>query len=516
MKITDKELDQLIVEKVNRLDTIIENFSEDDKSGFVAYNGEKFYIKRANELLLKKVFSSNDITNYHEHLYTEKGSIKNSFNSNLNYKNVASTSIGSQAAFLEGFSLYNTSNRIKKIKRYDTYVLMLDTKGVFYKFDLAERKEIFAFDFVRKVTTDFAIEKLEPFDVLEFEIYKDGFLIATAYNGVFYADIVNNTIEVKFLEENVVSIKDIQNDNLLMANDEGVITIYNFTTGMRIETFNTLKKLNQHQRALESNGEYVFVLGKSTTIEENSENLLHVWKRDRAGLGYNNIDRLLYPGYDSRRYHIMFLSLDESDKHAYLSGVKDGKYLFLWKYNLEKLDEQFEEIVFKTIEIDKLNFVKVDDKNITFSNNDQLITINGEGRIIKNFYLKNLKSLDIQNVVYRKDQKDMIIVSGNDLMLYRLPDHRFEKELTFKVYDEEVACNNIDIYFSTTPIKEKITFIDADTSAEIRPYYSMNGEFGYIYKIVGSPSKKILMKVLPDETTVINGVVVNADRLFLK
>jgi hypothetical protein len=514
MKITDKELDQSLVKKIERLDKVTETFSEDDKSGFLAYDGDNFYIKRANELLLKKVFSASDLDNYHTHLYKESNYIKNSFNTNMNHKNIASKNIGGQGVYLDGFSLYKVANPIKKVKKYGESLLMLDNKGVFYKFSLKDRKEEFAFDFLRKARTDFAIETINPFDILDFEVYGEGFLISTTINGVFYADLKANTIELKFLEDDVKSIKDILNGNVLLTSESGEINVYNFKTGMRVETYNTLKKSNQSQRAVESNGDYVFLLGKSLTSEENSENLLHVWRKDQAGISYDNIDKAVYPGYDSRKHHVMFLSVDGDT--AYLSGLKDGKHLFVWKYNTKDLGSEFQEVVFTGIDIDKLNFVKVEGGFITFANNNQIITLDQSGKVVKNFYLKGLKSNDVRNVIFRDSQKDMVIVNGNEVLLYRFPEHRFEKEVIFRIYEGTEACNNIDIYISTNPIKEKISFLDGTTGAEIHPYYAINGEFGYAFKLLGVPSKSINMRVLPDESTNLKGVVVNADRVYLK
>jgi hypothetical protein len=514
MKITDKELEQSLVEKISRFDKLTASFSDDDKSGFVAYDGDNFYIKRANELLLKKVFSGSDLDHYYSHLYKESSYIKNSFNTNMNYKNIASKNAGSQGVYLDGFSLYKVANSIKKVKKYAESVLMLDSKGVFYRFNLKDRKEEFAFDFIRKARTDFAIETINPFDILDFEVYGEGFLISTSINGVFYADLKANTIEVKFLQDEVKSIKDIANGNVLLTSESGEINVFNFKTGSRVETYNTLVKSNQDQRAIESNGDYVFLLGKSKTSEENSENLLHVWRRDLAGISYDSIDRALYPGYDSRKHHVMFLAIDKDS--AYLSGVKDGKHLFVWKYNLKDLAAEFQETVFTGIEIDKLNFVKVENGLITFANNSQIITIDQSGSVIKNFYLKGLKSNDIRNVMFRDELKDMVIINGNEILLYRFPEHRYEKEIVYKIYEGTDACNNIDVYVSTNPIKEKIVFTDGTTGAQIQPYYAINDQFGYAFKLLGVASKSVHMKIIPDDNTLIKGVVVNADKIYLK
>jgi hypothetical protein len=502
MKITKKELDDSINKKLDTFDSITEGQSV----GFVMYDGQKFYAREIDDLNLKKVFSVNEIEKLESHLYSESSNFKNSFNTEMNVNSSMNSSFKSQLSKISGLPIFSGLASIRLFKVQDDYMLILDTKGNFYKYSFANKKVDYTINLVEKIKSLFAISELEYFDILDFETHRDGFFVSTSKNGVFFADTANNNLELKFPENSVKLIKNIGNEKIICINSTGTMSIYDFRSGLRIETFNHIKKLNQSVKEVTANRDFIFALGKN--VDNNPANILHIWKTDGLGT-IKNIDNSIYPSFDSPRYYAMHISVNGN--FVYISGLKDRKHLFVWKYDLEKLEEPFKEIIFKKVEIERLDYIGVEKERISFISKDRLMVIDEEGNIEKN--LKLVENITASLVLFNNSA---LVPSKEKIYLYKMSEYSEGGTETLKIYSSEFPCNNINVLIKADREDVKAVFIDEDTAQQIIPSFYLSHNGNTVAKILGSTAKNILMKLEAPKTLKVEGVVVNTDKIFIK
>lgn len=512
MKLTEKDLDPSIVKKLNELDVVKENFTDADRSGFLSYDGEKFHMKRVNEVSFKKVTDQRELNTFKQHLYVEDETMKNSFISNFNLNNKAHPNLRGQVLNLEGIVIFSTQSNatIRKVKREKNYILVLDTNGIFYKFNRETQLIEFTLNIAEKVKALFAIQKFLPYDILDFEIFRGGFLFSTTNNGVFFADVSNNNLEVVFPENDIMFIRDVGNENILLISGSGISTIYNFERQIKVEGLSHLKKAEQVAKSVVVQDGDVFILGKHR-YNTSTQGLLHIMKRDRAGISFENVTNSVYPGYDSHRHQVMFVTKDEN--FVYLAGIKDSKHIFLWAYDLENLHEEFDEFVFDKFEVDKLDYLKVVDRKIFFNANNRLIVIDFDKNVRGNLQLQNTKP--VTDILFENDYKDIIVVSGDNLTTYSFPEYNYEETFTAQIVDGE-SCNNIEIFIKSNTGKESIMILSGEELSQISPTNYIVTESNSYIRLLGNNSKSIVLKLTVPQDTIIEGIVVSLNRIFLK
>jgi len=253
----------------------------------------------------------------------------------------------------------------------------------------------------------------------------------------------------------------------------------------------------------------LFVLAKPT-YTNSTDNLLHVWEIDPSG-SMNNMDGFVARGYENQAYQLLSVAADAN--YVYVSGIKGGKNLFIWKYDRKNISNPFEETVFD-IDMDSLEFIQTKPDQIMVNFKNRLFAFNKNGKIVKNIDLKTEKG--IKKLIIKEDDKELFAISGNYLSLYKLPEYKESNELTFKIFNSETTCNNIDVLVrSDKPVKD-IIFVNTDNSSTIDPYVSIQTTLGTVYKLFNSNAKNIYMKVNNLGNTVIESIVVNANQLYSK
>lgn len=508
MKITEKDIDLSILNKVNRLDKIVDSFSDEDKSGFLTYDGSNFSIKKINDLSLRKILNYSDLLAFDNYLFRDSELYKSSFSNNFNLNNRANSKFKTQIVSLKGINLFLIKNPIRISRKEKEHLLILDTNGIFYKFNLIKKELDFSLDIIERVKSLFAIERFLPYDIINFEIYNNGFLFSTKYNGVFYADIENNKIEVIFPDNGIELIQDSGDGNILLLSEDGIITIYNFKKAVKLETINLLKKLDQYPfKSTEEKGD-IFILGKHKYTNSN-KNILHIMKRDLANLGYSNISGLVYPGSENYEYNVSELIID--GEYLYLAGLKEKK-LFIWKYSLANLSKEYHEIIFEKFSIEKLSFIKIKDGEIFFSFDNRLLVIDETGKILKNF---KLNSDRIDDIIFMESNKEILVFSEKDVVLYKIFEYFPENEI---VLSSPIGkeFNLIEVFSKSNDGQEKILVVNEDTLDQIIPSVYLSFEKYTFIRILGSSASSIIIRMSVPEGTEIDGVIVHKDRIFLK
>jgi hypothetical protein len=200
MKITRENLDKTILEKLDRLDQLFNDFNSNKANEFLTFDGKKFQSQKINDLSLRKMTSLNEIQILKDHLYKESDIIKNSIMSDFNINNRAISNFKTQIVKLKGIILFESENELRMFKKDKNNLLILDREGVFTNFDIKSDEINYELNLGEKVRNLFAIKNFLPYDILDFQLFRTGFLFSTSYYGVFYADIENNTLEIIFSE----------------------------------------------------------------------------------------------------------------------------------------------------------------------------------------------------------------------------------------------------------------------------------------------------------------------------
>jgi hypothetical protein len=508
MKITRDNLDPEIIKKLDIIDKLYGNLEGLNGSELLSYTDGQFKGRKINDLTLRQIGKLSDIHNLQDHLYIEKGTIKNSIQSNFNINNRASVSFRNQILNLKGYQLFETTNQIRLFRKEGDQLLILDRSGIFYNYNVPTKKIDFSLDIASRVKSLFAITRFLPYDILDFQIFRGGFLFSTSHNGVFFADIENNNLEAIFPEPWILQIKVIDNDTILLISKTGTFTIYNYEKRLKIETFNKLKNLHQIVKRVVVDENRIYILA-TNNITNATKGILHVFEKDLAGIGYNDITSSVYPGYDI--LNVLIINSCLCKDSFVIAGIRD-KSVLLWKYKKDEINKKFEEIIFNKLDIDYVNFIKIENQSIYINYKDRLIVFDINGNIINNIKL----DIDaIQDIIFESENK-FYAISDTKLSLYSIPNYaKTEQEFTAQVYEGE-ATNNIEILIKSNTGDQLITLIDPESLEEIHPNFHMIYHNDSYIKITGRTITNLIMKIKVTEMTEIEGIVVNADRIFLK
>lgn len=512
MKITRENLEPAILEKLDRLDQLYNDFNDNRKNEFLSFDGKSFHGQKINDLSLRKMTSINELEVFKEHLYKEETITKNSFMSNFNVNNRAIENLKTQIVKLKGITFFETKSQIRTFKKYKDSLLILDRDGNFTNFDIKADEINYELNLAEKVKNLFAIKNFLPYDILDFQIFRTGFLFSTSHYGIFYADVAENTIEVIFPEQWVLKIKVIDDNDILFISKDGSFSIYDFDKGLKIESFNKIKQLNQTIKRIEigRNPKYnrIYVLAQNEATNH-TKHILHVFEKDNAGIGYNDITAKVFPGYNVLNSIINTLCL--CDTNILVCGLRD-KHLFTWNYDKEKMNIKFEEMIFDKVSFEKLNFIKFENQILYTSLDNKLIGMNLSGDVIYNIELDDSEILDI----IFDENNSFYAISDNKVSFYSIPSYnKSELEFTAKVY-EGPSTNNIEIFVKSNTGDQLISFVDPDTLEEIQPNYHIIYNNDSFIKISGRNVKELIMKIRITPSTEIEGIVVNANRIFLK
>jgi hypothetical protein len=509
MKINKNDIDPAIIEKLNQFDSLIENFKDEDRSGFLAYNGEKFYIRRTSDVFLRKISSEEELQRYKDHLYIEEGLLKNSFRSHFNIENKAHSNFKSITAEPKEYQLFKFTSRIVLHKEHDGNLYVLTEKGFLVNYNLKTRLSENSIDLLGYIKSNFAIQSISIYDFIAIEVYEKGLLISTRNNGVFHYTFETKKIEIRFPESDVVLIKYLRDDLFVLGMDkiDNNIAFYNIS-GMKVEISNSLRKrLFQMPYLIDVYAGNLFILGKPYSIDT-VKDTLHYWKKDLADISYNNMDGKLFPGYDVKNYKPKYLTV--TDKYVYISGLKENKHLFIWQYDVKELEKPYKEFLFTKFPFEDLNYVNMTESYFIAAEKNNVYFMDANGEIEKNLLLKE----NVKDIVL-SDDEHFFYITDDKIIEVTLPKYE-NKEISLTVYDDETACNNIDIFVKSTTGKEKIAFFDQDTLTQIAPFFFGVYKNDIIIKLLGVDSKKISMKIHSPNDSYIDGIVVNPNRMFMK
>lgn len=511
MKIGKGDLDQSLVQKIDRLDGVVESFAKDGRPGFLSFDGEGFVARSVNESALRRVFSESELASIESHLYDEGGLVRNSFRSDFNKSNAASSAFRSLLVKPKEETVFKSDSPIVLSRHSKSHIVFVNRRGIMVRLDISSGETVGAVDLKKELSSNFAVQQESAFDFMAMEIYGDGVLVSTASNGVLYYDFSSRKLEVKFAENGVTMIRNLGNGVVLCTADrvEGNVMFFSFETGMKTESSNALRK-GTFQNPILSDfyNDHLFVVGRPYA-SNTSLGTLHYWRRDKAGVSFNNEDRLVFRGVDYVNHSAKHILLTEDN--VYLSGLRADGTIFVWQYDLKDISSPFREISLARFPLKRIDFIDLSDEFIVVGEGRSLYFLRADGSVEKNLLL----SREIGELFFT-GQDTLVHVSGSEISKVIVPKYSDSSEVTLEIYSSESACNNIDVVVKGTTGEEKFAFFDTDTLSQIAPFYMASSGGRTMVKISGSQSKSISMKISAKPGSQVEGVAVRADRLFLK
>ena len=502
MRINERDLDPEIRKKLNQFDALKASFDRNNPDGFVSFNGEEFYIKRTNNTSLRKAISEEDLIKFKKHMYSEDMLHKNSFMSDFNYMDSDNAALINHVWDINDDPVVNLNDEIHVMKEYNNAYYIFDCSGYLSKiYNDSLVYQINILDILRK---NFSLTNFLIFDIINIEP-DFGVVYITTSAGVYLFHEEDYSLELKFKKNNVLNIRILDNKEVFLSNKKGCY-IYSSETGLKLESDYQLK--NNFQVPVESKkcGDYLFLLSKSLGIN-NGDRALHCWKKDKAGITYNNIDNSIRVNSDDTSYVPKHIYVDKTN--VYVGGIKNNHF-FVWKYNIENLHKPYEEIVFSKFEMNDVSCFSVINDKYIISTGHRIYIFREDMSILYNFNLKrHIYTFDFKDDIFR-------VAAGSCFIKFKIPEfERREENLLLRIYDGDI-CNNIDVYIKGIREQyESVAFYDETTMRELTPEFTIYEKDQMITKFKNSNTSKILMRVSVRQDSVIESIVVKHNAIFL-
>ena len=499
MKITRKDLDSTIVEKLDLLDNVISTYDSNNPDGFVSYNNNSgFYFKKTNDTFLKRVYTEDELVELEKLKFSTNKNVTSSATKDLRLDNKINYAASKFLYNLDftGESLIGKPQLLKSLK---DYLAVLTRKGVLVLINTTAIE----INIISLLYENFSLsDKLSINDIIDIaEFDGDNILIATSNFGIFKYTISTQEIELSISLLNVKNIEVTATGNIFVAGDTycGQYTLDNKC----VEKYNNIYNERQVPMSVLSSDSAITVLAAPTGVQ-NLDNILHYWLLDSAGVGYNCKDAMIEKNPRDNRYQIMFMK--EDDSYIYLSGLFVNR-IFVWKYS--KSDFSLTEELLTDKMLQYTDFLPTENGYLILSNNMLYVIRNCE---INEIYKL---SKECSQLIFHNG----VIYIGTSAGIAKLELLKFEKKsdtLSYQLFKSDTECNNIDILVIGATRTERITLFDGDTNKEIIPSYYMIYSGNAILKLLNCKSKNIVMKISVTPTSKLDAVIVKKNRMFLR
>lgn len=504
MKVTMRDLDSNILEKLNVLDNVAKTYDEKHPDGFVSYGPNGFYFKKTNDTFLKKVFDENEIVSLEQSLHSNAANILSSELVDFRADNKANTATKS-FLFKTPFTYKkDLGSKITHYKSFDNIVYTLNADGCLHRVD--GNNEMASVSILKILEENFNLaKKIYTGDIVDFDILDaDTVILATANFGVYKVHISKKEVELLFVAERVRKIKITYTKTLFVLTDD-FCAQYDINTGNRIEKYSNIA--NRRQLPLDAvrvDGD-IFVLGAPVGIF-NLDNIIHLWKLDAEKISYNCADSKIERFQLDNRYQIMFIAYDEN--YVYLSGLfKDSPFVL----NLDRKTLRVVKTkIYTALTLDEYtDFRAIDGKFVVLSKN-MLYILNSNS-------IEERLQLDADCSRVKILNGEVVAISGSCLVKFQLTKFSTAVDtLTYNILNTEEPCNNLDILIKNAGRAERVTLIDGSTGREIQASYYLLYKGNAVLKLMNCKSTNIILKLAVTTTSNVEGIVVRKNRMFLR
>lgn len=504
MKITRRDLDSSITEKLDILDNVVKTFDEKHPDGFVSYGPNGFYFKKTNDTFLKKVFDESEIVSLEASLDSKASNILSSkFTDfrNDNKSNSATKSFLFKTPFTYKKDL---GSKITHYKSYNNIIYTINLDGCLHK--VTDNNQVTELNLLKILEENFNLaKKIYPSDLIDFDILdEDTIILATPNVGVYKVHISKKDVELLFVAERVRKIKITYTKTLFMLSDD-FCAQYDIETGNRIEKYSNIANRRQIPLdAIRVDGD-IFVLGAPVGIF-NLDNILHLWKLDDAKVSYNSADSKVEKFQLDNRYQIMFIAYD--DKYIYLSGLfKDHPFVL----SLDRKSLRVEKVkIFEELELNTYTDFRAIDGRFFILSGKTLYIVNHDR-------VEETLELEMECSRVKILNGEVVATSGSQLVKFQLTKFSTGNDvLSYEILKTDEPCNNLDILIKNAGRSERVTLLDAETNREIPASYYLLYKGNAVIKLMNCKAKHIILKLSVTQTSNVEGIVVRKNRMFLR
>lgn len=477
----------------------MQSFDESSPEGCVSYNGNGFYFKKTNDTYLKKVYNEDEIVDLEQSLNSTKRNILTTEHTDIRVDKKFNAATKKFLYNLDLSVFKSFSDMILIVKVIDNGFLVLTDDGCITRTDNGQKVEV-----LNKLRENFNLSnKLEIYDIVDIALLDNAVIVATKNNGVYKIIFDNNDAELLFNADAVHAII-ISHKNTLFVATDALVLQYDIDSGKKIEKYGNIVNAMQLPVKLSRTADMILALAAPSGAYS-TENLIHAWKLDSEKLGYNIKDQIIAKHPIDNQYQILFMN--QTAEMLYLAGKLRDK-LFVWKYDLATM--HFSEDIIDCVDIDRFTgFLCIEDNYLILSGRKLFI--------IKNNEIEEKHILDADCHDFYFQDGNILTISNNEILSVCLP--KFEAcndNLQFMIYDNNEACNNIDIFVAGATRSERIRIQDAETGKEIPMSYYIIYNGNSVIKLINCKSQKIKMTVSVNANSSLRGIVVKNNRLFLR
>ena len=496
MKILEKDLEQSLLNKINRLDSIVANYGPNNADGVVAYNASGFYIKKLNDSSLRKIYNEDEIMSLHESLLDEKALTTSTNFHVMNHEKYDNKAIRS---FLKEASLSTVATDLKenvyRFKNNEKDIVLLYSNGRL-KY-ISENQLMIDYQIsdllLRNHNIDFR-------DIVDLDVYDGQIYLATYRNGIIKFN--GKEVEVVCTELYLQKIAVVNQDLVFCVTDE-YCSLFNMKVCKRAEKMNILNKLQQNAKDIFANEFGIAILGDPVGVP--SDSVVHCLLRNKDDISFNLIDYRLPKNPASIYYSPKFIRF--MGNKIYVSG-QYKENVFIWTINPES--REFTEKIIDCIKLDDLrgfeiirdNFIIATKSNIYVTNDNTL-----EEKYFTDCEIKRMYS----------SGSNLYIVDSRGVAMFVLQENIAKNEtLVFDIFRSYEPCNNIDILVKNASRNEPVKIFDKDTMAEIKPAYYAIYNGSAILKLINCKSTALELRLTVTATSDIGGIVVKTNRQFMR
>lgn len=503
MKINTRDLDVSITNKLNRLDSIVEG-AYHNIEGYVSYDSELgFFFKRASDSYSKRIYEEDDFISMKKAIYHPEPNVLSSAENDMR-EDVSQYLVAASSFLVDGDyrSIQQTPENVRLFKVDGTDAITLDVAGnVTMTRNLSVQYSV---DILAALREAFAFTEIEPFDISDIELFDGGFYVSVLETGIYRYRANDKTLEMVIAQSGIRKMMLIANGEKMFCVSDNDCTVNMIDSGRKIETFHNIKNAFQVPYIMCSEGRDIYIVGK--TMIRNSDKLVHLWKRDIAGMNYNNKDGAVSTHKSNSDYEIRFAHMDKS--YLYLIGVKHQK-LFCWRYDRDYPHRPPEEEIFDCIDFSGMTGAVCKD-------GQYLVAI---GKRLYGIYSNKVAmNLSFEHPIAKLEITDLgvLAVSNDHLISISIPEFvRSQAILSMKAFSSDTMCNNIDILVAGTDHDETIELYD-ENSKRISPTAMISHNGDTMIKLLNCQAKEIYLRIKVSAESSLLGIAVKQNGIFLR
>jgi len=509
MRLTEKTIDHNILNKINTFDDIKNSFNKKDHNQYVLYNGNEFELKELDTTNLDELMRFSDVHNMIKSKSRDKYNLSARDNIITDTGHITSMNFPSLLTTLDTPFGNIIGENIIKFKVLANKMLLLTDKGDFEVLDMDNETidTVFETDAVDQIKSKFNIEHIYPFDITDFDIYGNSYLISTVREGIFMIDSEGQINDLMINEKGIQSFKYIGDNKVIvtiMGMNTSNVKIYDIIDNLLIESYNHLRYMNEQRPTHLVCKKDMFAILASPLENGLSDRNIHIWKREDGF--WNNVDYSIHPHKADIEYVSKFMNIDNNNIYI-IGGYQNST--FMWKWDINSLHNKPEEILLEDIDVSEIDNIYIKNDIITLDVDNRIMKYDMAGNILKNLTTGGLSHID----GFVEYDNTYFIIEGDTVFAYKIPE---EKVLsTYNINLTKPNMNIIEVIVDGDDTMG-LTIVDRNKLIMSTQVKMIKIDDGLVYmKIINTPDKNLSLVLTVPDGCKINDIRIRYDRLVM-